>query len=162
MNIPGKMLTIEEWMWAKHQDGTLIQMGTNNFIQVTKRYAEYVKNYIIDYASFTTRFMSCEISEVLQNLKQNPDMSIQQIRAPFTPDQVEQLNRYQNFGFVHEFTCANNHEGNRVLIASAEGWKCPSCDYTQNWAHAFMADKEELDFMESGYIMLLKTAKGEI
>ena len=27
-----------------------------------------------------------------------------------------------------------------VLIATPDGWICPSCDYTQDWAHGFMAD----------------------
>ncbi len=26
------------------------------------------------------------------------------------------------------------------LIATKEGWKCPVCEYKQNWAHSFMAD----------------------
>lgn len=61
-----------------------------------------------------------------------------QIKAPFTEEQVEKLNAWQKLGFVHEFTCDNNHKGNRVLVATKDGWKCPSCPYTQNWAHEFM------------------------
>jgi len=61
------------------------------------------------------------------------------IEAPFTPDQVEALNRWQTSGPVHPFTCGNREEhGNDVLIATADGWRCPSCDYTQPWAHDFM------------------------
>lgn len=26
----------------------------------------------------------------------------------------------------------------RKLVATNEGWMCPTCDYTQNWAHASM------------------------
>lgn len=29
-----------------------------------------------------------------------------------------------------------------ALVAHPEGWKCPCCDYTQNWAHDFMADSK--------------------
>lgn len=81
------------------------------------------------------------------------------ITAPFTPEQVEQLNRFQQLGITHPFTCATPkkhkpaHPALRtpvhdVLIATTEGWKCPICDYTKNWAHAFMADKEMIDKME--------------
>ena len=27
------------------------------------------------------------------------------------------------------------------LIATKDGWICPVCGYTQNWAHSFMTDK---------------------
>lgn len=64
------------------------------------------------------------------------------IKAPFTPAQVEALNKWQKNGNVHPFTCGNDHEGDRNLVATTEGWKCPSCDYTQNWAHAFMAQED--------------------
>lgn len=60
------------------------------------------------------------------------------IRAPFTQAQVVGLNRWQRAGYVHEFTCACGE----ILQATLEGWRCPDacCDYTQDWAHAFMAD----------------------
>jgi hypothetical protein len=59
------------------------------------------------------------------------------IEAPWTWDQAMALNRWQNAGFVHEFTCGT--EGCRYkLIAVTAGLVCPKCDYTQNWAHDFM------------------------
>lgn len=64
--------------------------------------------------------------------------------APWTPEQVENLNRYQKSGVFHEFTCGNdrtdvNHlDGNGTLIATTEGWHCPYCDYKQVSAHEFM------------------------
>lgn len=67
------------------------------------------------------------------------------IRAPFTPAQVEALNRYQTHGNMHPFTCGNDRgRSNVVLIARTDGWHCsePLCDYRQDWAHAFMADPE--------------------
>lgn len=64
------------------------------------------------------------------------------IKAPFTPEQVKNLKEWQE-GPSHEFTCGglNHPEGkNNVLIPTEEGWKCPSCDYTQDWAYLNMAD----------------------
>lgn len=28
----------------------------------------------------------------------------------------------------------------RLLVATPDGWTCPTCDYTQGWAHEFMLD----------------------
>ena len=59
------------------------------------------------------------------------------IVAPFTPEQVAGLNNYQNRGELHPFTCRCG----RNLLATVTGWVCdgPGCDYTQNWAWAWMA-----------------------
>jgi len=75
---------------------------------------------------------------------------IPKVVAPFTPDQVASLNRYQASGRFHEFTCGNAEcprfgPGFRlqpVLRAFEDGWHCPApgCGYTQDWAHAWMAD----------------------
>lgn len=65
-----------------------------------------------------------------------------QITAPFTPEQVENLNLYQRSGVMHPFTCgAENCRAD--LIATEAGGGCPTegCEYTQKWAHAFMSDK---------------------
>lgn len=77
------------------------------------------------------------------------------VKAPFTVEQVAALNRWQQRGDVHPFTCAS---GNRMdaaheiyqaghpdqdygqLVASVNGWFCPVCSYRQDWAHAFMAE----------------------
>lgn len=64
------------------------------------------------------------------------------IFAPWTPEQVESLNRYQREGLGHPFTCEKRkmlhpYDGTEtVLIATVKGWVCPEfhCDYTQNWA----------------------------
>ena len=67
------------------------------------------------------------------------------IKAPFTDEQVKNLNIYQKAGRFHPFTCANrdeNHEHDDVLVATNEGWICPICGYKQDWAHKFMADTE--------------------
>lgn len=67
------------------------------------------------------------------------------IRAPWTPEQVENLNRFQQQGGMHPFTCGNDQHGvNVVLMAHRDGWHCsdPGCSYRQDWAHAFMADPD--------------------
>lgn len=66
-------------------------------------------------------------------------MSADGLKAPFSPEQVRYLNAYQASGAFHPFTCPRPHK-NRTLIAQVTGWVCPSCDYTQDWAHKFMAD----------------------
>lgn len=101
-----------------------------------------------------------------------------QIKVPFTNEQVKNLNEYQNVGMFHPFTCANDGDDDHIkyefekrhgnanykdyiiaeklkginypeavftetnLIATENGWKCPVCDYKQNWAHSFMAEKQ--------------------
>lgn len=71
-----------------------------------------------------------------------------QIRAPWAPEQVAALNRFQAEGGMHPFTCGGDHApGSPALIAYTDGWRCSqpygeSCDYRQDWAHAFMADPD--------------------
>lgn len=64
------------------------------------------------------------------------------VTAPFTTEQVESLNGYQSSGVMHEFTCGNGGHSHGRLRATSDGWVCDfeGCDYTQDWAHAFMAD----------------------
>lgn len=71
------------------------------------------------------------------------------IYAPFTPEQVEALNEYQESNFMHAFTCGRSGEAgclnggkdqNRDLIATCDGWVCPCGNYKQDWAHAFTED----------------------
>lgn len=62
-------------------------------------------------------------------------------RVPFTPDEVEALNTFQIADFMHPFTCPNDHGfRDRRLKATLEGWICPHCTYTQDWAHGFMLE----------------------
>ncbi|MEU8902151.1 hypothetical protein [Streptomyces mirabilis] len=71
-----------------------------------------------------------------------------QIRAPWTPEQVAALNRFQREGGMHPFTCGGDHApGSPALVAYTDGWRCPqpygeACDYRQDWAHRFMADPD--------------------
>lgn len=76
------------------------------------------------------------------------------IKAPFTDEQVEALNRYQADPRWHPFTCGRTRNDARhrayaeehnqrdygILVAHREGWECPACGYTQDWAHAFMVE----------------------
>lgn len=65
--------------------------------------------------------------------------------APFTEEEVESLNGYQESGYGHPFTCGNNSD--HILVATREGWVCPECDYTQRWAHKFMTDNSWKTFV---------------
>ena len=56
----------------------------------------------------------------------------EKIFAPWTEEQVLQLQEHQNRVGAHPYTCG---ECGEVLVPSAEGWKCSNCTYTQNWAH---------------------------
>jgi hypothetical protein len=63
----------------------------------------------------------------------------------FTPEQVKCLNLYQKEGRMHPFTCGSGNrtdehhlDGEGVLVATEEGWKCPYCPYVQDWAHNWM------------------------
>jgi hypothetical protein len=69
------------------------------------------------------------------------------IFAPFTPEQVEALNEYQQGGWGHPFTCCGpdscrdrlgTGDDGRALVATENGWVCRTCDYNQDWAHSFM------------------------
>ncbi|MFD5508987.1 hypothetical protein ACFWIB_14590 [Streptomyces sp. NPDC127051] len=66
------------------------------------------------------------------------------LRAPWTAEQIDALNRFQTEGGMHPFTCGRDHETHRVLVATYLGWIClePTCDYTQDWAHPFMAQPD--------------------
>ena len=74
------------------------------------------------------------------------------ITVPFTNEQVEALNAFQNSRQFHPFTCGGDrcdeaHKAYRAehggdfgqLVATEDGWVCPVCNYKQNWAHDFMA-----------------------
>lgn len=60
------------------------------------------------------------------------------LRTPFSPKQVEALNRSQKREDRHPFTCAKHTD--TALVATPEGWRCPvkGCDYAQDWAHGTM------------------------
>jgi hypothetical protein len=77
------------------------------------------------------------------------------IDAPFSKEEVENLNKWQQSEHKHPFTCVwsrtkdknktkaecerMNGKGEGKLIATEEGWICPCGEYKQYWAHGFMA-----------------------
>jgi hypothetical protein len=64
--------------------------------------------------------------------------------APFTLEEVNSFNEFQECGLMHPFTCGlrgNHAEGlNDILVAREDGLHCPTCEYIQNWAHEWMMD----------------------
>ncbi len=77
---------------------------------------------------------------------------MQPVCAPFSAETIHRLNQRQVgvddiVGMSHPFTCPNRGDGAHgdeggdrgVLVATEGGWICPHCDYTQDWAHASMA-----------------------
>ena len=75
--------------------------------------------------------------------------NMERITAPFTTQQIEMLNAFQNLEIVHPFTCGlrENHISNDILIATPLGWICPenTCFYTQNWAWEFMTNQKIIE-----------------
>ena len=63
----------------------------------------------------------------------------EQVRSPFTDDQVASLNAYQAARVFHPFTCGTD-KCRGILRADRDGWHCPNCDYRQGWAWSWMAD----------------------
>lgn len=65
-------------------------------------------------------------------------------KAPWSDEQVAKLNEWQTCGWVHPFTCVYRgdeyhvHNGDCALVAERDGWRCPVCEYHQDWAHDFM------------------------
>lgn len=78
------------------------------------------------------------------------------LTAPWTPEQVEALNLWQEAGYVHPFMCpgASGHSKGR-LIAKTDGWHCPTCSYTQDWAHDFMLTLPPNPLQELAVISIL-------
>lgn len=61
--------------------------------------------------------------------------------APWTEEQVNNLNEYQAFRQHHPFTCGTKGCNHVSLVATKDGWTCPNCKkWVQTWAHDFMAD----------------------
>ena len=88
------------------------------------------------------------------------------IEAPWTPEQIETLNRLQRGElYGHPYTCPHrgevphhdNGHDTGCLLATKDGWLCPDCGYTQDWAHA-----SSLDAMSTAEMMqMFSLAKAE-
>lgn len=79
------------------------------------------------------------LSEVLP---ETPEQSTK-IFAPWSSETALTLIDFQQIGHLHPFTCPRDHRGQYALVANNGGWFCPAddCDYTQNWAWAYMTDR---------------------
>jgi hypothetical protein len=76
------------------------------------------------------------------------------LEAPFTQEQVDKINKWQNSWDYHPFTCCSpeeieeclraNKQGKTfeenegLLIATLDGFVCPCSKYTQDWCYEFM------------------------
>jgi len=56
-------------------------------------------------------------------------------KAPWTKEQVDELNKLQADDRFHGYTCPNNHKERRLLVATKDGWICNHCNYKQDWSH---------------------------
>lgn len=71
------------------------------------------------------------------------------IKAPWSLQEIENLNRFQNSNRFHPYTCGSdnrmdkNHSNGGILIATTEGWICSGCTYTQDWCLDIMIQYTE-------------------
>lgn len=66
----------------------------------------------------------------------------QKIFAPFSPDQVENLRRFQHAKWTGHLTCVMGH----VFEPDTEGLICPvDSHHNQGWAWDYMAERGWLD-----------------
>jgi len=79
-------------------------------------------------------------------------MSEDLLRAPWAPQVVAALNRYQHAQVFIPYTCGGQRgdgahaaharaygQDMGLLQATPDGWVCPVCDYRQDWAHVWSA-----------------------
>ena len=67
----------------------------------------------------------------------NGELMLDVWRAPWTDEQIELLQSWQDSEVVHPYTCGNCDPPLRdeePLVPTPQGWVCPHCDYTQDWA----------------------------
>lgn len=94
------------------------------------------------------------------------------IRPPFTPEQVQRLNEGQTNtgdGMIHPYTCRyrsekpHGHVGGDlgVMIATRDGWVCPYCDYTQEWAASALLERRNAGPMDRIELSLFELTPGE-
>lgn len=63
--------------------------------------------------------------------------------SPWTDEEVDSINAWQESNAVHPFTCPCDHpetDDHVSLVATEASLFCPECDYEQNWVHGFMVD----------------------
>jgi len=62
------------------------------------------------------------------------------VYAPFEPEQIQNLEKWQNSGYLHPFTCP--HHSNNVLKVYRNALYCDAtdCEYEQHWVHRMMVE----------------------
>ena len=80
------------------------------------------------------------MDQVAEHFENIPHVS----RAPWTPEQVQSLNDFQEMKPMHPFTHGNDDDGEEeILVAEEDGWHCPNHpEYTQDWCWPWMATGE--------------------
>jgi hypothetical protein len=71
--------------------------------------------------------------------------------SPWTPEEVLNLEAWQACTWVHPYTCgpcrdADPTDRDRLsmwrsdhpLVPTVNGWRCPTCNYRQNWCYGPM------------------------
>jgi hypothetical protein len=66
--------------------------------------------------------------------------------APWTDEEVHRLVLWQSCPWVHPYTCGYCREADphfplrdeHRLVPTNDGWRCPTCDMTQDWCLAMM------------------------
>lgn len=79
-----------------------------------------------------------DLTRLTQELEEERDNKQGKSYAPWTDEQVECLERWQDDGKNHPFTCVCGES----LIPYKDGWLCDSCGHKQNWCHNFMLSSE--------------------
>lgn len=73
----------------------------------------------------------------------------------WTEETVNMLNELQiGIRYGYTYTCPNRSDGNHFdngndlgcLIATENGWICPSCEYTQDWFHSELPSDDRVFF----------------
>jgi hypothetical protein len=62
------------------------------------------------------------------------------VKAPWSQEKVDELNRHQADGRFHPYTCPGDRPECRdqtdlTIIATVDGWVCKCGKYKQDWAH---------------------------
>jgi hypothetical protein len=82
----------------------------------------------------------------------NPDFGISE--SPWTPQEVDNIDAWQECPYVHPYTCPCDHPETRdhVLLTPTEtGLVCsePDCEYEQSWVHLDTASGKVVEAMQS-------------
>jgi len=74
------------------------------------------------------------------------------VYAPWTDEEVANLENWQKIGIVHPYTCVCG----KILKPYRYGWHCNSCNYIQRWCHDFSLKVFEMPEYFSGYHIKIK------